>query len=213
MLCKEVEVVLEQEGWTPLPEAAREHVAGCGNCQSLVEDLTSIVATAHLLPAEVEPPARVWVSLKTQLEQEGIIKPAVAITEKVSFWAGFQDLFRSRVLATAVVGLLVVAAVTSQLQHPSQTEPPIEVAHNVYDDTAIALNADEANLTQVSLSSEPVDISLHQNLDIVDKFIADCEQRIKDEPGDDLTREYLSGAYEQKAELISAMMDRRGSVN
>ena len=128
----------------------------------------------------------------------------------MSFWAGFQDLFRSRVLATGVVGLLVVAAVTSQLQRPP--EPQI-VAHNVYDDTAIALNADEASLSQVNLSSEPVDISLHQNLDIVDKFIADCEQRIKDEPGDDLTREYLSGAYEQKAELISAMMERRGSVN
>jgi hypothetical protein len=212
MQCKEVEVVLEQEGWTPLPEAAREHVAGCGNCQSLVEDLTEIVATAHLLPAEVEPPARVWVSLRTQLEAEGIIKikPPVVTTEKIPFWAGFHDLFRSRVLATGVVGLLVIAAVTSQLQHPAtpQTE-----ARNIFDDTAIALNADEASLNQVSLSSEPVDVSLHQNLDIVDKFIADCEQRIKDEPGDDLTREYLSGAYEQKAELISAMMDRRGSVN
>src|SRR3984885_11542225 len=210
MLCKDVEVVLEQEGWTPLPEAAREHVAGCGNCQSLVEDLTEIVATAHLLPAEVEPPARVWVSLRAQLEAEGIIKPPAVITEKVSFWAGFQDLFRSRVLATGVVGLLVVAAVTSQLQQPA---PPQVEAHNFFDDTAIALNADEASLNQISLSSEPVDVSLHQNLDIVDKFIADCEQRIKDEPGDDLTREYLSGAYEQKAELISAMMDRRGSVN
>jgi len=210
MQCKEVEVVLEQEGWTPLPEAARKHVAGCGNCQSLVEDLTEIVATAHLLPAEVEPPARVWVSLKAQLETEGIIKPPVIATQRVSFWAGFQDLFRSRVLATGVVGLLVVAAVTSQLQHSSapQTE-----AHNFFNDTAIALNADEASLNQVSLSSEPVDVSLHQNLDIVDKFIADCEQRIKDEPGDELTREYLTGAYEQKAELISAMMERRGSVN
>jgi hypothetical protein len=210
MQCKEVEVVLEQEGWTPLPEAAREHVAGCGNCQSLVEDLTAIVATAHLLPAEVEPPARVWVSLKAQLEQEGIIKSPVAIAEKESFWAGFRDLFRSRVLATGVVGFLVVAAVTSQLLTPPtpQTE-----ARNIFDDTAIALNADEANLNQIDLSSEPVDISLHQNLDIVDKFIADCEQRIKDEPGDELTREYLTGAYEQKAELISAMMERRGSVN
>ena len=210
MQCKDVEVVLEQEGWTPLPEAAREHVAGCGSCQSLVEDLTEIVATAHLLPAEVEPPARVWLSLKAQLEQEGIIKSPVAAAEKASFWGGFQDLFRSRVLATAAVGLLIVAAVASQLQHP--VAPQIE-AHNFFDDTAIALNADEASLSQVSLSSEPVDISLHQNLDIVDKFIADCEQRIKDEPGDDLTREYLSGAYEQKAELISAMMERRGSVN
>jgi hypothetical protein len=210
MQCKEVEVVLEQEGWTPLPEAAREHLAGCGNCQSLVDDLTAIVATAHLLPAEVEPPARVWVSLKTQLEQEGIIKLPAAVADKASFWAGFQDLFRSRALATATVGLLVVAAVGLQLQNPSapQTE-----ARNYYDDTAIALNADEASLNTANLSSEPVDISLHQNLDIVDKFIADCEQRIKDEPGDDLTREYLSGAYEQKAELISAMMERRGSVN
>ena len=212
MQCKDVEVVLEQEGWTPLPEAAREHVAGCGNCQSLVEDLTEIVATAHLLPAEVEPPARVWVSLKAQLEAEGIIKikPPVATTEKVSFWAGFQDLFRSRVLATGVVGLLVVAAVTSQLQQPAPTQTE---AHNFFNDTAIALHADEASLSQISLSSEPVDVSLHQNLDIVDKFIADCEQRIKDEPGDELTREYLTGAYEQKAELISAMMERRGSVN
>jgi hypothetical protein len=210
MQCKDVEVVLEQEGWTPLPEAAREHVAGCGNCQSLVEDLTAIVATAHLLPAEVEPPARVWVSLKAQLEAEGIINQPIAATEKVPFWAGFQDLFRSRVLATGVVGLLVIAAVTLQLQHPAATQTE---ARNIFDDTAVALNADEASLNQAELSSEPVDISLHQNLDIVDKFIADCEQRIKDEPGDELTREYLTGAYEQKAELISAMMERRGSVN
>jgi hypothetical protein len=58
-----------------------------------------------------------------------------------------------------------------------------------------------------------MDVSLRQNLDIVDKFIVDCEQRVKDEPQDDLTREYLSGAYQQKAELISVMMERGGSGN
>jgi hypothetical protein len=208
MQCKEVEVVLENEGWTPLPEAAREHVAGCGACQCLVEDLTSIVATAHLLPAEVEPPARVWHSLKAQLEKEGLIKPPV--TARAPFWGGLQDLFRSRVLATAAVGMLVVAAVGLQFQRPPtpQTE-----ARNVYADTAMALSADEASLDLGNLAATPVDISLHQNLDIVDKFIADCEQSVKDNPGDDLAREYLTGAYEQKAELLSAMMDRRGSVN
>ena len=55
MQCKEVEVVLEHEGWTPLPEAAREHVAGCAACQNLVEDLTAIVATAHLFPPKSNP--------------------------------------------------------------------------------------------------------------------------------------------------------------
>jgi len=207
MQCKDVEVVLEQEGWTPLPEAAREHLAGCSACQNLVEDLTAIVATAHLLPAEVEPPAGVWVSLRVQLEKEGIIKPATA--ERSFRWHGFSDLFRSRVLATGVVGAMVIAAVALQIPRPA----PATEARNVYDDAATVLNVDEANLGPMQLGSSVVDVSLRQNLDIVDKFIADCEQRVKEEPQDDLSREYLTGAYQQKAELLSAMMERRGSVN
>jgi hypothetical protein len=65
----------------------------------------------------------------------------------------------------------------------------------------------------MQVAGDTVDVSLRQNLDIVDHFIADCEQRVKEEPRDDLAREYLSGAYQQKAELLSAMMERRGSVN
>src|ERR1700751_2219710 len=103
MQCKEVEVVLEHEGWTPLPEAARVHVAGCAACQNLVEDLTSIVATAHLFPAEVQPPAKVRPAYAPKLEEEGSIKPAAA--ERGSWLQGFSDLFPSRVLATAAVGL------------------------------------------------------------------------------------------------------------
>jgi hypothetical protein len=207
MQCKDVEVVLENEGWTPLPEAARDHLAGCHSCQHLVEDLTSIVATAHLLPAEVEPPARVWTSLRAQLEEEGIIKsPASA---RNSWWHSFPDLLRTRVLATSSVGILLIAAVALQLQHPA----PATEARNVFDDAATVLNADEANLSQMQLGGSVVDVSLRQNLDIVDKFIADCEQRVKEEPRDDLAREYLTGAYQQKAELLSAMMERGGSVN
>jgi hypothetical protein len=208
MQCREVEVVLEQEGWTPVPEAARAHLAGCGSCQSLVEDLTAIVATAHLLPPEVEPPARVWNSLRAQLEQEGIIKNRAA--ERGSWLRGFADVVRTRVLATAAVGLLIVAAVGLQWQRPA----PSSEAQNIYADTATDLNNDEAHLLNMQLAdSSVVDVSLRQNLDIVDKFIADCEQRVKEEPRDDLAREYLSGAYQQKAELLSAMMERGGSVN
>ena len=43
------------------------------NRQSLAADLRSIVSAAHFLPAEVAPPARVWRSLRVQLEKEGIL--------------------------------------------------------------------------------------------------------------------------------------------
>jgi hypothetical protein len=210
MLCKEVEVVLEQEGWTPVPEAARAHLAECGSCQSLVEDLTEIVATAHLLPAEVEPPARLWNSLRAQLEREGIIKTPAA--ERSPWWQGFADLFRSRMIASAAVGLLIAAGIAVQVRQPP-TSTPTET-RDLYADTATNLNADEAHLMNMQLADDSVvDASLRQNLDIVDRFIADCEQRVKEEPRDELAREYLSGAYQQKAELLSAMMERGRSVN
>ena len=113
------------------------------------------------------------------------------------------------------MGLLIVAAVALQFQR--STAPSTEARNayeNIYQDTSLTLNNDEAHLPAMQLAGNSgMDVSLRQNLDIVDKFIVDCEQRVKDEPQDDLTREYLSGAYQQKAELISVMMERGGSGN
>ena len=209
MQCREVEVVLEQEGFVPVPEAARAHLAGCSSCQNLIADLTAIVATAHLLPAEVDPPQRLWTSLRLQLEEEGIIRS----TPRHGWWPAFSEFFRPRALATAAVGLLILAAAALQFQHPASQPTEARNAYDsVYQDTSLTLSNDEAQLPNVQLASNSsVDTSLRQNLDIVDKFIVDCEQRVKENPQDDIARDYLTGAYQQKAELISVMMDRGGS--
>ena len=209
MQCKEVELALAQEGFVPVPESARAHLAGCSSCKNFIADLTALVATAHLLPAEVEPPRRVWNSLRAQLEQEGIIRPA----ERRSWRTGFSEFFRQRVLATSAVGLLIAAAAALQIERPAAQPTEARNAYDsVYEDTSLTLNNDEAHLPAMQLAgTSDVDVSLRQNLDIVDKFIVDCEQRVKQQPQDDLAREYLTGAYQQKAELISVMMERGGS--
>jgi len=221
MQCRDVETVVEQEGLAPLPEAARAHVASCSRCRELVADLATIVSMANELPAEVEPPARVWVSLQTQLELEGIIKTPVvpASGDRSSRWYGFSDLFRSRALATATVGLLIIAA--GVLQMRQAPDAPLEAARSVagparqipFAQTAKVLNEQEIDLRNMQLAgTSAVDASFRQNLQQVDDFIADCERRVNDAPQDELAREYLSNAYQQKAELLSAMMDRGGSV-
>jgi hypothetical protein len=210
MQCEELEVVLEQEGWTPLPEAARAHVATCHSCKNLVDDLTAVVATAHMLPAEIEPPPRVWLSLRAGLEAQGIIKTHI-VPHRAPWIHGLSELFRARILATAAVAALIVAAIILQVQSPA-TRPTEALNANSYDDTAAALNTDEAHLPPMQLApGSVVDVSLRKNLDIVDNFIADCEQRVKEQPQDDFAREYLSGAYRQKAELLAALMERSGS--
>jgi len=207
MLCNEVEVVLEQQGFVPVPEAARAHLAGCNSCQSLVADLTAIVATAHLLPAEVEPPPHVWASLRAQLKEEGIIKD---LGTRRAWWHGFSELFRTRALATAGVGLLIVAAVILQVRRPAVHPTEARNIYPSYGDTSMILSNDEAQLPSMQLAGTEVDVALRQNLDIVDKFIVDCEQRVKEQPEDEIARDYLAGAYQQKAELLSVMMEREG---
>jgi hypothetical protein len=72
------------------------------------------------------------------------------------------------------------------------------------------LDAVESSAVQAALpKSDPVlTATLRNNLDVVDKFIAVCEKSVREEPQNQLAREYLYSAYQQKAELLSAMMDR-----
>ena len=221
MQCKDVEAVVEQEGLSPLPKEVNSHLAQCRECRNYIADLTSIVDVARKMPSEITPPDRIWISLRAQLEAEGIIREPVLVPapEHTSWWQGFNDLFRSRALATATVGMLILFAGFLQLRtdnEPGRNAPvqATRIASGPFAATRIALNEQEPVARGIILAStSPVDNSLRDNLQKVDDFIADCEHRLNDAPQDDLAREYLSNAYQQKAELLSAMMDRGGSVN
>jgi hypothetical protein len=219
MQCRDVEEVLEQEGLAPLPEVVRGHVAGCRQCQGYIADLETIVSAAQELPAEVEPPSRVWVALRTQLELEGIIKePAAAApaAEPVSGWSGFGQLFRGRALATLTAGAVLAAAAVLQLRQGTDSASLPDPVLPGIQAIAKQVNQQEADLRNMHLagtSDSPVDAALEQNLQQIDSFIADCERHLKEAPQDELAREYLADAYQQKAELLAAMMDRGRSVN
>lgn len=239
MQCRDLELVLEQEGLEPLPQEARSHLAECRDCRNYIADLTGLVDAAKKLPAEIAPPDRVWISLRAQLEEEGIIKtPANPVpSESISFGDSIFAFFRSRVIGTSMVGILIVAAAvflirsdrTSSINapamqaekmqplpvaEPTATEPGAKESAGEFDRTARALNDQEPVATGMLLaSSSPIDVSLRENLKKVNEFIADCERHLKEQPQDQLTREYLSAAYEQKAELLSAMIERGRSIN
>src|SRR5262249_12592998 len=121
MQCKEVESVLEREQIAPLPEEARAHLADCASCQNLVADFNAIIAAAERMPAEIAPPERVWISLRAQLEREGIIREQtpVLIPERSSWWRSLSVAFRGRTLATAGVGLVIVLGALLQLRQPA----------------------------------------------------------------------------------------------
>ncbi|HKT45937.1 MAG TPA: hypothetical protein VJP87_00295 [Candidatus Acidoferrales bacterium] len=228
MQCKDIEVALETDELAALSESARLHLASCVSCRNTVADFKAILEAAHTFQAEVEPPARIWVSLRAQLAAEGLIhEPASApVVAEVPWWQPIAQLFSQRALAVSLVGCLLVAAAILELRRPSApAEAPAATASSApsassgpVDDqlfhTAQTLDEQEHDLSNmIQASTSPVDTSLRQNLKDLDEFIAECERHLKQSPHDQLAREYLAAAYQQKAELLSAMIDRGRSVN
>ena len=52
--------------------------------------------------------------------------------------------------------------------------------------------------------------SLQKNLAIVDNYIALCEKSVLDEPENEVARDYLYDAYQQKADLLAQISERGG---
>ena len=277
MECKDVEAVLEQEGLSPLPPAAREHLAGCQGCRELLTDLSAIVVAAKRIPAEENPPERIWISLRAHLEAEGIIRqPRVEVAEPtgLSGWQRFAQALRPRAaLAVVGAGVLAVAGGLYYVNRPTKTTTP-NVAKSAQpaarqgdspakvEKTAPApVPAATSTLTAVDSAKKPqptraaankpsqihesttdlrpspselasfgesaatlnqpelampsggrasnaeVDAALRANLHTLNEFIKECETRLKENPRDQLTQEYLNMALQQKAELLNAMMD------
>jgi hypothetical protein len=70
---KKTQVTTNGDACSSVLQGAGARFGGRSCSQRFAADLTSIVSAAHKLPAEVAPPARVWISLRAQLEKEGIL--------------------------------------------------------------------------------------------------------------------------------------------
>jgi hypothetical protein len=70
---KKTQVTTNGDACSSVLQGAGARFGGRSCRQSFAADLKSIVSAAHRLPAEVAPPARLWISLRAQLEKEGIL--------------------------------------------------------------------------------------------------------------------------------------------
>jgi hypothetical protein len=167
----------------------------------------------------IEPPERVWISLRNQLEAERVIiaQPSVPQAEAKStngWWTAFQGpavagAFLGLILAAAgVIGYLsnfAPATVDSQLTI-QQDDSSVPAADSVFKEEVLTVGSD--SIPGLQRQDTAVTDSLRRNLQIVDNFISLCEKSVREQPDNQMAREYLYGAYQQKAELLATAMNR-----
>jgi len=185
--------------------AARAHAQGCDACRAVADDLDLIqVAAPTLSVADPEPPARVWASLRAQLTAEGLIHDKVPLSSggRQSWWGGFFAILPRPALAGGYLALLVVLALGLSGPFAVRTSQPTS-----FPLTAQLENAEQTTVSSLGGSNSLVSTSLHQNLAIIDHYIDLCEKSVREEPDNDVAREYLYRAYQQKADLLAVMTE------
>ena len=185
------------EGERPADAAA--HLDACPRCRGLVADLGAIRDTAGEFENEVEPPPRLWTSIRSQLESEGVIRRA-GWAERL---AGFFPLQLRPALAAAYVAVLLVAATFVGYQAGNHAGVPFAALP-----PAPPEGAAQSALASLHSHNPEVIRSYRESLETIDNTILECEKMVRSDPQNALAREYLNGAYQQKAELLASITER-----
>jgi hypothetical protein len=196
------------------PSAAREHARVCASCRGLVDDLDAIRHSAHAsMGAEVEPPARLWTALRAQLEHEGLIRHGQSgWTERMRRWIGgvFDSVPRPALAGAYLVALIAVSfAMTGPVKKHINGNRWISGTQSSTGPLSAQLDTAVRDSISSFANADPVvTASLQDNLAIVDNYIALCEKSVHEEPENEIARDFLYDAYEQKANLLAQMTER-----
>ena len=225
MQCEQFEKMLEEQDDGALTQPALAHLENCECCRALAADFSAIRSLAMELGSEgIAPPDRVWTSLRNQLEMEGIIREPEAVQGDGSpraeasgsgrWWGAFQrpaiaGAFLSLVLAAAAIVSyrfdFPQSAAQSQLA-PELVASSVPTADSVFKEEVLTVGTGE--VPGLPRQDAAVSNSIRRDLQVVDNFIAMCEKSVREQPDNQMAREYLYGAYQQKAELLATAMNR-----
>ncbi len=211
-LCVDGELDLSQA------EKLEKHLGTCAECAAFYEDLKSIREGVGTLEP-IEPPERVWTSLRSQLAAEGLIRSM----PKEPFWAGILPKsfpVLKPAWSGAIVALFLV--VSSLLVYDLRNRPlvgPDPIAVTSHQEVLIQeLRKAEANyrtaIEALSASSqkklEQLDPTLAQifndNLATMDYYLNECKRAVETSPQNPLAHRYLLAAYQKKVELMQTIL-------
>jgi len=193
---------------------ARDHSRACADCRGLAEDLGTIRLAAVTLPeADPDPSPRIWTALRTQLEQEGLIRSVAPtrLPHRAGWFASIFSFVPRPALAAAYVGALVIAGVV--LSGPVHMPTDQDRWRERTQRTSAELNAqleaaEETAMASLTNFSPDLTADLRRNLSIVDNDIALCEKSVQESPESEIARDYLYNAYQQKADLLAQISER-----
>lgn len=183
---------------------AEGHLKSCAACAGLVADLREISGQARLLAAD-EPGPDVWARIEKSLELEGLVRTEMPAPRRAAWWGAGQSRWAVPAWATAVAALLLLAfGVRTMQQAPAGPTGGVAVIQ-----PAALVDSDDLKLLAAVEKRAPSKRARYKaHLEAVNASIRDAKRSVDQDPGNELARERLSQAYDQKSALYEMAMAR-----
>lgn len=207
--------------------AVEGHLAECGGCRRVLEELRAVVAGASDLP-ERQPERDLWAgiaaTIQAPISPDGRDSKVIALptarsaaepTESAESKGSYR--FTSPQLVAASIALIAVSSLVTWAAGPglgvqaSVDDTPVTtvgaafVATDADAPPALAeeLNALERTLAEAASSLEPNTVRvLERNLAVIEQAIVDSRRALELDPGNEFLSEHLERVYERKLSYL-----------
>jgi hypothetical protein len=141
------------------------------------------------------------------LETEGLVRQG-------GFGEWFASLFAvlpRPALAGAYVTVLLAALVLGSISMTPPMQEAMDLQQPKSPDMMLQpqfAQAEQREMAKLHGHDPAVTATYRDSLEVVDKFIALCEKTVREDPQNQMAREYLYAAFQQKADLLASMTER-----
>jgi hypothetical protein len=221
MTCSQYQELLSNyiDGSLDLGEQTKveHHLAGCDICRAARDDLLQIVVFSRHLPNH-DPSPSVWGRIRTEIEREP--RPTVrTLWARVAHW--YHPPLRFAAAAAVLIALVSSALI---LFHPGrqpnmglmasegsisaghdQSPEPVGPSIRDLENRISVLNADLESRRQNW--DQALRTAFDRDMLYVDETLARCHHELNHNPGDEVCRDMMLGAYREKVRLLEGFTD------
>lgn len=212
------------DGALDAPEchALEEHLAGCDECRTTLDELRAIVAQANAL-APVEPATDLWPAIAARIESEReLMMPLPAEGRRVSARGGSRRRLSFTIpqLAAAAVVLVLASGGSAWMLRGGDAVAPTAIAPAgaVVPVSSGSTDADLAELEAVLATGErqldPATVAvLRRNLLIIEQALVEAQAALEADPANPYLSRHYQNTLNKKRELLQhAATVARGST-
>lgn len=183
------------------PEA-EGHLKSCAACAGLVTDLREIAGQARLLAASEEPGPQVWERIAESVESEAMARPDAAPLRRALWWGAEQSRWAIPAWAATVAALLLLSFQLNTMRQVPATPTGVAVVQ-----PAALVDNDDLELLEAVAKRHPNKRARYRaHIEAVNASIRDAKRSVEEDPANELARERLIQAYDQKSALYEMAM-------